>query len=153
MRKEKDEIKLKKGVGWIRENVGVVIILIGVLECTIGELIALSLIVFHLLFGSACIFIGVYKFREKTQKLKVLFVACLLITIAWSAVFCWSVLAYLEYVRTFPWGQVEGYPSNYYNWNGAIYIICAGILLFVAWIGLAAAYARGLLQKRAKGIH
>lgn len=151
---------MKKGVGWIRENVGVVIILIGVLECAVGELVALSLIVFHLLFSSACIFIGVYKFREKTQQLKALFVACLLITIAWSAVFCWSVLAYLEYVRTFPWGQVEGSPSNYYNWNGTrdraglgVYIVSAGILLFVAWISSATAYAQGLLQKRAKGIH
>lgn len=141
----KARTRAEKGVGWIRENVGVVIILVGVLEYAMGELIASSLIVFHMIFSSACIFIGVYKFREKTQKLKVLFVACLLITIAWSAVFCWSVLAYLEYVRTFPWGQVESCARAYYNWNGAIYIIEAGILLFVAWISLAAAYAQSLL--------
>ena len=139
---------LEKDRGWIRENLGAIIILIGVLECAIGELIAFYLIPIHLSFSSACIVLGIYQLREKTEKLRVLFGIFLLATIIWGVVFCWSILAYLEYVRTYRWEPYCGGPSSYLGWNGAIYIISAGILLLVAWITLAITHLHRVVESK-----
>lgn len=86
----------------------------------------------------------------KMSKFKIVFIILLIATIIWGIVFYYVLQEYHKFVEGLdPLLRKWGLWDPWWRWNGMPYILFAGFLLLLAWIGFIAT-AIGKLSERKK---
>jgi len=86
----------------------------------------------------------------KMSKFKIVFIILLIATIIWGIVFHYVLQEYHKFVEGLdPLVREWGLWDPWWRWNGMPYILFAGFLLLLAWIGFIAT-AIGKLSERKK---